>query len=216
MLMDRIHLKVKELKKTFNRRLVFNNLNFEVESGEKIVITGKNGSGKSTLLKILSGVLTESSGSFEYLVNNQRIDREEIYKIVGLVSPYLVLYDEFTAFENLKLFSRIRNIKIDDDQINQILERVGLTERQNDLVRTYSSGMKQRIKYASAILHNPYVLLLDEPTSNLDVEGKSFVDDLIFNFRKDGIVLIATNESEDFKYGQRIINLDDYKNNKLK
>lgn len=214
--MDRIHLKVKELKKTFNRRLVFNNLNFEVESGEKIVITGKNGSGKSTLLKILSGVLTESSGSFEYLVNNQRIDREEIYKIVGLVSPYLVLYDEFTAFENLKLFSRIRNIKIDDDQINQILERVGLTERQNDLVRTYSSGMKQRIKYASAILHNPYVLLLDEPTSNLDVEGKSFVDDLIFNFRKDGIVLIATNESEDFKYGQRIINLDDYKNNKLK
>lgn len=214
--MDRIHLKVKELKKTFNRRLVFNNLNFEVESGEKIVITGKNGSGKSTLLKILSGVLTESSGSFEYLVNNQRIDREEIYKIVGLVSPYLVLYDEFTAFENLKLFSRIRNIKIDDDQINQILERVGLTERQNDLVRTYSSGMKQRIKYASAILHNPYVLLLDEPTSNLDVEGKSFVDDLIFNFRKDGIVLIATNETEDFKYGQRIINLDDYKNNKLK
>lgn len=214
--MDRIHLKVKELKKTFNRRLVFNNLNFEVESGEKIVITGKNGSGKSTLLKILSGVLTESSGSFEYLVNNQRIDREEIYKIVGLVSPYLVLYDEFTAFENLKLFSKIRNIKIDDDQINQILERVGLTERQNDLVRTYSSGMKQRIKYASAILHNPYVLLLDEPTSNLDIEGKSFVDDLIFNFRKDGIVLIATNESEDFKYGQRIINLDDYKNNKLK
>lgn len=216
MLMDRIHLKVKELKKTFNRRLVFNNLNFEVESGEKIVITGKNGSGKSTLLKILSGVLTESSGSFEYVVNNQRIDREEIYKIVGLVSPYLVLYDEFTAFENLKLFSRIRNIKIDDAQINQILERVGLIERQNDLVRTYSSGMKQRIKYASAILHNPYVLLLDEPTSNLDVEGKSFVDDLIYNFRKDGIVLIATNETEDFKYGQRIINLDDYKNNKLK
>lgn len=214
--MDKIHLIVNDLKKTFNRRLVFSKLNFEIKSGERIVITGKNGSGKSTLLKILSGVLTESTGSFEYLLNDKKIDREEIYKIVGLVSPYLVLYDEFTAFENLKLFSKIRNIKIDDGQINQILEKVGLFDRRNDLVRTYSSGMKQRIKYASAILHNPLVLLLDEPTSNLDLDGKNFVDDLVKNFRNDGIVIVATNEAQDFKYGERIINLDDYKNNQQK
>jgi ABC-type lipoprotein export system ATPase subunit len=72
--------------------------------------------------------------------------------------------------------------------------------------------MKQRIKYASAILHNPMVLLLDEPTSNLDIEGKNFVDELVSNFRKDGIVIVATNETLDFKYGEKIINLDEYKN----
>lgn len=210
--MNEINLKVRELKKVFNRRLVFDKLNFEIKQGERLVVTGKNGSGKSTLLKILAGVLTQSAGSFQYLINDKKIDRESIYQIVGLVSPYLVLYDEFSAYENLYLFAKIRGIKIAEDDINNILNRVGLFERRNDLLRTYSSGMKQRAKYASALLHNPFVLLLDEPTSNLDMAGKNFVDDLVMNFRSDGIVIVATNEAQDFKYGDRIINLDDYKN----
>jgi heme exporter protein A len=210
--MNKIQLRVRELKKTFNNRLVFNKLSFELNSGDRFVITGKNGSGKSTLIKILAGVLTETSGKLEYFVNDKKVDRENYYQVVGLVSPYLVLYDEFTAFENLSLFSKIRGMKISDEVINEILKRVGLFERRNDLVRTYSSGMKQRMKYASAILHDPLVLLLDEPTSNLDQDGKNFVDELIFNFRKDGIVIVATNETQDFKYGDKIINLDDFKN----
>lgn len=210
--MNEINLKVRELKKVFNRRLVFDKLNFEIKQGERLVVTGKNGSGKSTLLKILAGVLTQSAGSLQYLINDKKIDRESIYQIVGLVSPYLVLYDEFSAYENLYLFAKIRGIKVAEDDINNILNKVGLFERRNDLLRTYSSGMKQRAKYASAILHNPFVLLLDEPTSNLDMAGKNFVDDLIMNFRSDGIVIVATNEAQDFKYGDRIINLDDYKN----
>ncbi|MGB9663803.1 MAG: ABC transporter ATP-binding protein [Ignavibacteria bacterium] len=214
--MSKIQLKVTELKKIFNNRLVFNQLNFELTSGDKFVITGKNGSGKSTLIKILAGVLTETSGKADYFLDNKKIDRENFYQIVGLVSPYLVLYDEFTAYENLSLFSKIRGLKISEGEINEILKRVGLYERRNDLVRTYSSGMKQRMKYASAILHNPLVLLLDEPTSNLDLEGKSFVDNLVFNFREDGIVIVATNETQDFKYGEKIINLDDYKNTNKK
>jgi heme exporter protein A len=210
--MNKIQLRVRDLKKTFNNRLVFNKLSFELNSGDRFVITGKNGSGKSTLIKILAGVLTETSGKLEYFVNDKKVDRENYYQVVGLVSPYLVLYDEFTAFENLSLFSKIRGMKISDEVINEILKRVGLFERRNDLVRTYSSGMKQRMKYASAILHDPLVLLLDEPTSNLDQDGKNFVDELIFNFRKDGIVIVATNETQDFKYGDKIINLDDFKN----
>jgi len=210
--MNKIQLRVRELKKTFNNRLVFNKLSFELNSGDRIVITGKNGSGKSTLIKILAGVLTETSGNLEYFIDDKKIDRENYYQFVGLVSPYLVLYDEFTAFENLNLFSKIRGLKISEKEINDTLNRVGLFERRNDLVRTFSSGMKQRMKYASAILHNPLVLLLDEPTSNLDLDGKNFVDELVFNFREDGIVVVATNESQDFKYGYKIINLDEYKN----
>lgn len=210
--MNKIQLRVRELKKTFNNRLVFNKLSFELNSGDRIVITGKNGSGKSTLIKILAGVLTETSGNLEYFIDDKKIDRENYYQFVGLVSPYLVLYNEFTAFENLNLFSKIRGLKISEKEINDTLNRVGLFERRNDLVRTFSSGMKQRMKYASAILHNPLVLLLDEPTSNLDQDGKNFVDELVFNFREDGIVVVATNETQDFKYGYKIINLDEYKN----
>lgn len=212
--MNKISLKVKDLKKSFNRRLVFQNLSFEVNSGERFIITGKNGSGKSTLIKILAGILVESSGELNYFINDKKIDREKIYTIVGLVSPYLVLYDEFTAFENLYLFAKIRNLNIKGEEINEILQRVNLYDRRNDPLRTYSSGMKQRVKYASAILHNPMVLLLDEPTSNLDSDGKQFVEELIRNFNTDGIVIIATNEPQDLKYGQRIINLDDYNINR--
>lgn len=211
--MSDIKLTVKNLRKVFNRRLVFNNLNFELNSGQSLIITGKNGSGKSTLIKILSGYLTESSGKIEYRLEGKMIDRENFYRIVGLVSPYLVLYEEFSAFENLQLISKIRGLKISEEKINDVLKFVGLFDRRNDFVRTYSSGMKQRIKYASAILHSPSVLLLDEPTSNLDLDGKEIVEKIVFEYRKDKILIVATNESQDFKFGDQIINLDDYKLN---
>lgn len=213
--MSDLKLTVKNLKKVFNRRLVFNNLNFELNNGQSLIVTGKNGSGKSTLIKILSGYLTESSGKIEYQINGKMIDRENFYQIVGLVSPYLVLYEEFSAFENLQLISKIRGLKISEEKIKDVLNFVGLFDRRNDLVRTYSSGMKQRIKYASAILHSPSVLLLDEPTSNLDLDGKEIVEKLVDEYRDDKILIVATNESQDFKFGDHIINLDDYKiNNK--
>lgn len=211
--MSNIKLTVKNLRKVFNRRLVFNNLNFELNSGQSLIITGKNGSGKSTLIKILSGYLTESSGKIEYQLEGKIIDRENFYRIVGLVSPYLVLYEEFSAFENLQLISKIRGLKISEEKIKEVLKFVGLFDRRNDFVRTYSSGMKQRIKYASAILHSPSVLLLDEPTSNLDLDGKEIVEKIVFEYRKDKILIVATNESQDFKFGDQIINLDDYKLN---
>lgn len=209
--MSDIKLTVKNLRKVFNRRLVFNNLNFELNSGQSLIITGKNGSGKSTLIKILSGYLTESSGKIEYQLERKMIDRENFYRIVGLVSPYLVLYEEFSAFENLQLISKIRGLKISEEKIKDVLNFVGLFDRRDDLVRTYSSGMKQRIKYASAILHSPCVLLLDEPTSNLDLDGKEIVEKVVNEYRKDKILIVATNESQDFKFGDQIINLDDYK-----
>ncbi len=211
--MNEINLIVENLKKVFNRRLVFTNLSFELKQGESLIVTGKNGSGKSTLIKILSGYLTESNGKVEYQLNGKKIDRENFYQIVGVVSPYLVLYEEFSSFENLQLISKIRGLKISEEKIKDVLNFVDLFDRRNDLVRTYSSGMKQRLKYASAILHSPFVLLLDEPTSNLDLDGKEIVEKVVDEYRKDKILIVATNESQDFKFGDQIINLDEYKLN---
>ncbi len=211
--MNNVRLIVSNLRKAFNRRLVFDGVSFTLEKPASIVITGRNGSGKSTLIKILAGVLSTSGGNFFYEVGESKLDSENIYKIIGLVSPYLILYDEFTAFENLHLFSKIRGIKKSNEEIFDLLDQVGLYERRNDLLRTFSSGMKQRMKYASALIHNPTVLLLDEPTSNLDDEGKKFVNKLIQDFKSNKILVVATNEQSDFQFGDSIINLDAYKIN---
>ncbi|MCX8010413.1 MAG: ABC transporter ATP-binding protein [Ignavibacteria bacterium] len=209
--MTEIKLQLKNIKKTFGRRLVFDKLNVNVNSPNSLIITGKNGSGKSTLVKIISGLLTPNSGELLLHINEKKIDRENYYQFMGLVSPYLVLYDEFSAEENLILIQKIRGIKIDKSLINNLLKEIGLYDRKDDLLRTFSSGMKQRMKYASAILHNPKVLCLDEPTANLDSEGKEFVEKVISDYRKNGIVIIATNEKEDLKFGDLVINLDEFK-----
>jgi heme exporter protein A len=209
--MTKVSIEVNELKKAFGRRLIFKEDNFSLSHTQSLIITGKNGSGKSTLIKILAGVLSYSSGSVKIKINDKVIDKEEYFKEVGLVSPYLVLYDEFSAYENLKLFIRIRGVDVREDRIESILNDIGLLDRRNDLLRTFSSGMKQRMKYASAILHDPSIFFIDEPTSNLDQPGKDYVQDLIESYRRDRIVIVATNEKEDFRFGDQVINLDDYK-----
>lgn len=209
--MIKFSLEVQNLKKLFGRRLIFKELNFSLNQSQSLIIAGKNGSGKSTLIKIIAGVLSHSGGNIRYIKNGKEIDKEKIFNFIGLVSPYLVLYDEFTAKENLELFARIRGLKIEADLIDNLLNEIGLYDRRNDLLRTFSSGMKQRMKYASSILHNPLVLLIDEPTSNLDLPGKEFVQNLIRRYRKEKIVIVATNDREDYSFGDSVINLDDYK-----
>ncbi|MBM4176854.1 MAG: ABC transporter ATP-binding protein [Ignavibacteria bacterium] len=209
--MTKIGIEVNNLKKVFGRRLIFKNIDFTLCETQSLIITGKNGSGKSTLVKILAGVLSFSSGSIKININGQEFDKEKYYEKIGLVSPYLVLYDEFSAYENLEMFSRIRGIKVEKEKIESILEEIGLIDRRKDLYRTFSSGMKQRMKYASAILHEPSILLVDEPTSNLDMPGKEFVQNLIERYRRDRVVIVATNENEDFRFADNVINLDSHK-----
>lgn len=161
----------KDIRKSFGRLLVFDSVNFELGIGSSLAIAGRNGSGKSTLVKIIAGLLSPSSGEVIYQIDGKKIDKLEWFKYVGFVAPYLQLYDEFTGYENIEILAKIRGLRNYKEKINQILELVNLYSRRNDLVRGYSSGMKQRLKYACALLHEPTVLILDEPTSNLDSEG---------------------------------------------
>lgn len=209
--MTKINIEVNKLKKVFGRRLIFKEVDFSLFESQSLIITGKNGSGKSTLIKILAGVLSNTSGSVNIKIDDKEIDKEKYFEIIGLVSPYLVLYDEFSAYENLELFTKIRGVDANKERIESILNDIGLLDRKKDLYRTFSSGMKQRMKYASAILHEPNILFIDEPTSNLDRPGKEYVQKLIERYRKDRIVIVATNESEDFRFGDQIMNLDEYK-----
>ncbi len=192
----------KELKMVFNRRMVFKDISFEVKSGQVLSITGPNGSGKSTASKIICGIITPTSGQILFLNDGKIVDRDEIHRHVGFVAPYLELYGEFTALENLRIEAGARGLKNkSDDNLREILELVGLFNRRNDELRSFSSGMKQRLKYAAALIHDPDVIVLDEPTANLDVAGTEMVFELVDKFRKDKIVVLATNDEKEAALG---------------
>ncbi|MBM4170069.1 MAG: ABC transporter ATP-binding protein [Ignavibacteria bacterium] len=193
--MKRLRLNVREVTKQFNRRTIFEDISFSLTSGESLSITGRNGSGKSTLVKIIAGVLTPTRGSVEYLRGDMPIGDDDVKHELGLVSPYLQLYDEFSAQENLEILSSIRAGRNTAPPHRENLFRLfNLWHRKHDIVRTFSSGMKQRLKYIYALDHRPSILILDEPTSNLDEEGITSVRHVVEDFKKSSIVILATND----------------------
>ena len=201
-----ILLKAVNLSRKFDRRPIFKDVNFELRPGSATAITGRNGSGKSTLIKIIANLLIQSSGTIDLYDSSTKIKKESVYKYMGFVSPYLNLYDEFSGYENLKIISDIRGSG--HGNIDNVLKRVGLYNRRDDLLKIYSSGMKQRLKIAFAILHDPQILLLDEPTSNLDLEGISVVDDIANEYKKDRILIIATNDAHERSLCDREISIN--------
>ena len=202
----KISLEISNLRKEFDRRPVFRNLDFSLTNSESIAITGRNGSGKSTLIKVLANVYTQTSGNIELSLDSKKIERQHYYKYLGFVSPYLNLYDEFTGYENLHFVSKVRGLK--RNGIDDVLARVGLYERRHDLVKIYSSGMKQRLKIAFSIIHNPLILMLDEPTSNLDAEGIKTVDSIAEEYKNGKILIIATNDEHEKNLCKGEINLN--------
>jgi heme exporter protein A len=202
-----ITLEARNLGKWFGRRKVFEQIDFHLQEKESLVITGRNGSGKTTLLKILCGFIKPTHGEVKISLDGENLSRDESKDLLGLVMPDLELYGELTALENLTLLSRIRGWNPDEGKLREKLAQVGLAGRENDLVFSFSSGMKQRLKYAFAGLNDPKILVLDEPTSNLDQEGITLVDQVTSLQKEGGILILATNEKMDLKYGDQIIQL---------
>lgn len=196
------------IRKKFNRRPVFKDISFIIEPGEVFGITGRNGSGKSTLLRIVGGLLSPSGGSLRFSHGGRDVLPENLYRHIGYVAPYLTLYEEFSAEENIALYARIRGLKYSARDAQTLLERVDLPVDRKDPIRAYSSGMKQRMRLVFAILHQPPLLLLDEPVSNLDAQGISMVYGLVAEFRSRGTVIIATNDAEDIAQCDRSISVE--------
>ena len=205
----------KALAKYYSHRLIFGGLNFSVSSGSSLGILGRNGSGKSTLIKIIAGLISPSNGDFTFSIDGKEIKREEYYKHIGFMSPYLNLYDELSGFENLEFFMNLKQrdlAKNDKDvKINALLEDTGLFKARNELYKNYSSGMKQRLKLAFALLNEPELLLLDEPCSNLDKDGIEVVYKYAEKQKQNKMLIIATNEQSDLKLCDTYINIEQFK-----
>jgi len=200
-------LKVENLSKHFGSRRVFADLSFELTDGQSLAITGRNGSGKTTLLMLLLGLHHASRGRVSFLRDGQPLSDSSVRAATALVSPYLNLYDQLTGEENLVFFATLTGINLPGKTIDELLATVGLEGRGVDPVGAYSSGMKQRLKYAVALLKDPAFIFLDEPSSNLDSDGKAFVRQFVGQRRSKSIVLIATNEEEDYSLTDELIRL---------
>ena len=193
-----MELELTAVSHRFGRRVLFRDVNLIVEGGTSLAVTGANGSGKSTLLQIAAGLITPWRGSARLTVQNATVAEEDLPLRSALVAPYFNVYDGLTVRENLDFIRKARGEARDDHRIEQIVEEVGLGRRIDDFVSTFSSGMKQRVKLAVALMARPDVLLLDEPSSNLDEAGR----EVIRNAMRDhmdggGIVLLATNEAQE-------------------
>lgn len=207
--MDRMYgLTAEKISKRFGARKVFTNIEFDLSVGEVLAVVGANGSGKTTLVKTLLGEYRPSKGTVRFKKNGDMLDEAGIRENTSLVAPYLNLYDSLSGEENIVFFASVAGLHLTGKEINALLDRVGLAGRGEDLAGAYSSGMKQRLKYAVALLSEPKFLFLDEPTSNLDEAGKKIVYDVIDEYRKQAIVIIATNETEDQSFASQICRVD--------
>ena len=202
---------VDNTSKRYIKEWVFRGLSYTFVPDNAYVIMGSNGSGKSTLLQVVATVLTPSKGKVSYYDNGSIIDSEKIYKHITIASPYMELPEEFTLAEvvdfHLKLKSFYGNISR-----NEFLEKCYLSQWKNKVVRNFSSGMKQRLKLALAIISKSDALFLDEPSSNLDHKGIEWYKKLIEEYRKNRIVVVCSNNiADEFFFCNEQINIEEYK-----
>lgn len=209
--MSNYQLKGESVTKTFGRRLIFSDINFSYANPGIYGIAGCNGSGKSTLVKIIAGIISPTKGKVLHYSSGKIIEQENLHNYIGFVAPYLILYDEFSAEENLHYFADIRGIEYNKNRIDALLKKFSLYERRNDIVKGYSSGMKQRLKYIFALMHSPELILLDEPTSNLDSSGKEVVYEIIKEAAVTSIVVVASNEENDLSFCKEIVYIEKFK-----
>jgi len=180
-------LEIKNLSKKYGNFIAVDNLSLKINSGEVFGILGPNGSGKTTTLGMLLGVINESSGSYSWF---GKPDFENCRQQIGSILEHPIFYPELSAYRNLEIASMIKGC--DKNRIDVVLERVGLLERKKSNYNTFSLGMKQRLSLASALLSNPDVLVLDEPTNGLDPEGINYMRELILSIAAEGKTIIIS------------------------
>jgi len=196
-------LEVKNLSKFFDVRSVLRDVSFSLEVGGSLALIGPNGSGKTTLLKIMAGLLAPTRGRVVFSGPDGLLNKDKVRELLSYVGPEMTLYDALTGEENLRFFAAMRGIGLTVEEIASRLEKVGLGGRGGDRYGAYSSGMKQRLKYAVALLNRPVFLLLDEPAANLDDDGRRIVSDIISCQKQSGILIIATNEEREYAGAER-------------
>ncbi len=201
---------LENIGRRFNREWIFKEINYTFETGQSYAILGANGSGKSTLLQLISGSLTPSTGAISYNLNGKTIDIETVFQHLSMAAPYLELIEEFTLQEMIDFHFQFKSYREGLNSLS-VIELLNLGNASQKALKYFSSGMKQRVKLALAFCTNTPVLLLDEPTSNLDQQGINWYFSLIEQFSISRLVLICSNQEHEYQFCKHYVDVTSYK-----
>jgi len=185
-------IKVRKLIKRFGLKTVLRGLDFDVEQGEFVALLGPNGAGKTTFLRILASLSRPSMGGVNIAGYRLPDQASAVRRRLGVVSHLPLLYGDLTAEENLRFYGRMYGVVDLQERVKEVLELVGLTHRRRDLVRTFSRGMQQRLAIGRAVLHDPEVMLFDEPHTGLDQDASSMLDTVLREVAARGRTVVMT------------------------
>jgi len=203
---------IKKITKEYPNTVALEDISFNIRKGEIFCIIGPNGAGKSTIVKLLTGQIKASKGEIRIHEFDTLKDRKKILGMFGLVPQEIALYNELTGRENLEFHGRLFNLskQFMTQKIDELLVMAGLIDRQHDLVKTYSGGMKRRLQLIRALLHEPEIVILDEPTLGVDVQSRNAIHKYILDLPSKGkTVVLTTNYMEEAeRLADRLIILD--------
>jgi ABC-type multidrug transport system ATPase subunit len=204
-----MELSIQKLSKAFNQKIVFSNLDLDILTGSRLAITGSNGTGKSTLLKILSGGSLPSSGQIRYNHKGVTLRDDQIYKWVHFVAPYNTVIEELTLPELFHFHKDLGTLN-HFATYKEWLAALSYPFHPDHSIKTFSSGMKQRLKLGLVLLDDRPLILLDEPGSNLDAQGKIWFYSLLDSLSAEQTLIIATNDPREKEYCRQVLNIEDY------
>jgi ABC-type multidrug transport system ATPase subunit len=203
-------ISLQNIGRRFNREWIFRGIDYSFADRESYAILGANGSGKSTLLAVLNGSLSPSAGTINYFFEDKEVEVEQVFQQLSLAAPYLELIEEFSLEEMIDFHFKFKTYKAGIDKA-AIIELLNLPGSANKLIRYFSSGMKQRLKLALAFCADTPILMLDEPTSNLDAQGVEWYLSLVQQFAKDRLTIICSNQEHEYSFCQHKLNIVTYK-----
>ena len=203
-------ISLNNLSKRYRFEWIIRNLTHTFNQGSKYAIAGPNGSGKSTLLKILSGHLSPTKGSIEFKKEGSVLEIDEVFQYVAIAAPYVDLIDEFSLREMVQFHSKFKHLK-DGHNTDSIIDLISLQDSADKQLKYFSSGMNQRLKLALSFCSSSSLLLLDEPTTNLDAAGVEWYERLFTEYTEGRTVIVASNVERDFLNCEHKLNIMDYK-----
>lgn len=205
-----IQLVAQQLGKKYRREWIFRNLNLQLSSGNSYTFIGPNGSGKSTLLQILSGSMPPTDGALTYNLNGQPLQPDDWYRYVSMAAPYLELVEELTLLELLD-FHHVFKPFGNGLKPQQVADQLHLGHAKHKEIKYFSSGMKQRVKLGLAFFSTAPVLILDEPTANLDRQGAAWYLEQVTQLSPDKLLLIGSNQPDEYRFCPNVFDIQQWK-----
>ncbi len=206
-------ISLQNIGRRFNREWIFRDVNYTFQNNTSYAILGPNGSGKSTLLQVLTGSLGPSTGTITYQLNDQAIPVEAVYQYLSLATPYMELIEDLTLTEMIGFHFKFKKFR-DSFDTGAVIDLLNMQASKDKMIRYFSSGMKQRTKLALAFCADTAMLMLDEPTSNLDAQGVEWYLGMVSQFTQNRLTIICSNQPSEYGFCDHIIDVTDYKSAK--